>query len=625
MEDEGSGQFGRPESRARNGADAVAPPRPPLAAGVASVAVNLLALALPLAMLQVFDRVIPYAALDTLLLLVIGLFVTIALDLALKAARAVILGASAEAFERRILAAVTRRALSAEPDAFGEEPALARFERFGAAAQLRDFAGGEGRLLGIDLAFVAVFTATIWLIGGWLVLVPLSALAIMFGVSLLFRRAQSGLFERRRAVDARRFAFLGELLERIATVKAHRMEAPLLRRYEVLQEQAAEASRSLVFVANLSQSFGAVFGQATTAAMALVGGWLVIRGDLGIAALAACTLLNGRAVQPMMKLNGVWSQAEGVAAAQRKLAALADLPALAAPGAVPAQALRGEVEARGLARRNPGRSEPIFEPIDFRAPAGGRLIVTGGDGAGKTTLLRMLLGEVAPSGGAALIDGRPAAEWRGARGRGGVAYLDQRPVVFHGSILENIAPSGRADDIADGLAAAAALGLDEEIRRLPQGYETRLGRAGGAASYSFLQRVALARALALRPRILLFNEANTAMDRPSDERARAALAALEGETTLIVVTRRPGWIALSDNVVTLAAPSRAAPAAGPETLALSWAQMVAPGRAAPPPYRLTRAELVKEGRAAQPAESRPAARPGLRRRRPARAPDAIAG
>lgn len=585
----------------------IAAPPPPWAAIIATLGVNLLTLLLPLVMLQIFDRVIPYQSGSTLLLLTLGLFLAGALDFALKIARAVLMGDAAERYERSLGAAATRRALAANPAEFEAETAPARFERLVAVSQLRDHAGGDGRLLALDLAFVCVFIGLIWHIGGWLVAVPLSALALMFGVSLAFRRAQFALFDARRSVDARRFAFLGEFLERIATIKTHRMEAPLLRRYEILQEQSAKASRSLVLVAGLSQSFGSVFSQSAAAAMALVGGFLVIRGEIGIAELAACTLLNGRAIQPLLKLIGVWSQAEGVAAARRKVAGLMALPAVDAPVKPPA--FHGAVEARGLTVRSPGMETPLFVDVSFHVPAGGRLVVTGDDGAGKTTLLRILLGEERGHGGEALIDGAPAADHAMRRGRGGIAYLDQRPAIFQGTIIENIALSGHDRHVEDALAAAAALGLDEEIRRLPHGYETEIGRAGGATSLNFLQRVALARALALKPRILLFNEANTAMDRPSDERALAALKALEGETTLVVVTRRPAWIALTSNVLRLAGPERRRAEAA-EPYRLSWREMVTPGYGAPPPYRLKRAEMVKAGR----AEARPASRRAAPRR-----------
>ncbi len=583
---------------------AVIPPAPSAPAIAATFAINLLSLALPLAILQIFDRVVPHRATDTLLLLTLGLFLAIGLDFALKTARALLMGAAAEAYERRLLDRVTRRALAADPERFDEEPALGRFERFAAVAQLREHAGGEGRLLAVDLAFVSVFAGLILQIGGWLVLVPATALLSMFLISLAFRRVQFECFDRRRMVDARRFAFLGEFLERIATVKAHRLEAPLLRRYEMLQDQAAAASRRLLFLAHLSQSFGAVFGQAATAAMALFGGWLVIRGDLGLAELAACTLLNGRALQPMMKLIGVWSQAEGVAAARRKVAGLAALPPRVDAAPVAASPFRGEVAAREIALRAPGGGAMLFEHLSFHVPAGGRLAITGDDGSGKTSLLRLLLGELTPSAGKLLIDGAPAVTWRDRRGRDGLVYVDRRPVVFQGTILENLAPSGAREDVEAGLAAAAALGLDEEIRRLPHGYETPLGHSGGASSLNLLQRVSLARALALKPRILLFNEANTAMDRPSDEKAREALSALLGETTLILVTRRPAWIALTENVVRLAGPVEE-----PGVLALSFAEMRKPGRSAPPPYRLSDAEMVKASRSAAPARKSALAAP----------------
>lgn len=541
---------GASEQRQTRARSPLAPPRLPLTVLIASLGVNLMTLALPLVMLQIFDRVMPFQAHETLLVLCLGLGVAIVLDFVLKACRIILMSHAAERFETRVNAAAARAALDAAPDDFERESASARFDRLNAVAQLRDHIGGPGRLLAIDLPFVTLFAAMIWYVGGWLVAVPIACVICLVVVCAAMRRMQARLFDARQSVDARRYAFLTEFLERIATVKAHRMEQPMLRRYELLQAQSVEASRRLIHIAGLSQAFGAIFSQVAVAAMGLFGAFLVVRGEIGVAELAACTLLNSRAVQPLLKLIGLWAQAEGVAAARRKAEGMLALPSRRA--AAPARSLAGAVELRDVEMRVPGRGAPLFSGLSFAVRPGACAAITGADGAGKTTLMRLLLGEAAPSAGAALIDGAPAADFVAARGVGGVAYVDQAPVVFQGSILDNIALVAEPERVEAGLAAARALGLDEEIRRLPFGYETRLGAGGGSMSLGFLQRIALARCLALRPRILLFNEANTAMDRPSDRRALAAIAALAGGTTVILVTRRPAWIALAETQVTLA-------------------------------------------------------------------------
>jgi ATP-binding cassette subfamily C protein LapB len=509
----------------------------------ASVGINLLALALPLVLLQIFDRVIPFGSLDTLTVLSLGLLAALVLDLAFKLCRITLLGVAGEDYERALTRRVVAHVLGARTDDFARVRSGTHLDRQDAIAALRDAHAGSSRLLAIDLPFTLVFVAMIWLVGGALVVVPLGCFAVLIAVRWLMHRVQAPVLRQRRAVDERRYSFLGEFLSQIETVKAFGMEAQMLRRYEALQDNSVDAGRKLTLVTQASHAFGAVFSQAAIAAMGLFGAHLVITGRLGVGEMAACMLLNGRTIQPMLKTLGLWVQVEAVGESRRRLA---DLFATPQREPVEAPPLDGALSLREVTL--PDRDAAALPAISVELAPGGCLGVAGPDGSGKTALLGMLQGEIDAPG--VLIDGRPATEFAERRGRGGIVYLDRTPVIFEGTIRENLSLFGDADAFDRAAEIARRLGLEAEIHRLPDGYETRLGDGLGA-NLGRLQRIAIARALALEPRILILNQANTALDHHADAAVLCELQALWGDTTLVIASSRPSWLALADVTVDL--------------------------------------------------------------------------
>ncbi|SDX80786.1 ATP-binding cassette, subfamily C, LapB [Albimonas donghaensis] len=547
------------------------------AVAAASLGINLLALALPLALLQVFDRVLPNQSDSTLMVLFGALLVAAALDFALRLARLGLLGDTGERYELRLTDAVTARMLDADPAAFEAVTGGAHLDRINAIAQLRDHYGGQGRLLALDIPFAAVFVGLIGLIGGPLALAPLGCICALALASAGLRRLQAPALAGRESVDRRRYSFLMESLGQIETMKAHAMEPRMMRRYELLQSQAERASRRLIWASGMTQAVSAVLSQVGIAAMAATGGLLAVQGRLGIAEIAACMLLNGRAMQPMSRVVGLWVQRAHLQAAEARLKEVESLaPDAALMASERPGAMFGRVSVEGVRLGMGG--EAGARNVSFIARPGGCVALTGASGDEGSTLLRMVAGEVAPGAGAVRIDGQPAQRFAHMRGRRGVVLVDGRAALFEGTLLDNLSMFGDAEARDAGMEAARRIGLGEQIDRLPLGFDTpALIRGRLAGTLGFAQRIAIARAIACDPRILLFDEANTALDLVADRQLMAALEALRGRTTLILSTRRPSYLALADEVIDLsghdldatpaeasAAPSPAAPSAEAE-------------------------------------------------------------
>ncbi len=528
-------------------------PPPGLAVLAGSFALNVLALAMPLAMLQIFDRIIPFQSSGTLMVFLMGLVVVTGLEFVLRVARIVLLGHAGAAFEADLGCRVLDHTLNSVPRDHERNTAGTHFDRFGAVARLREHHAGQGRLLAIDLPFTVIFVGLIGLIGGWLVLVPLCLLAVIALAGAVMRAVQAGLLERRSSVDSRRYSFLIEFLSQIATVKSGRMEEQMLRRYEMLHAQSIDASRRIIALAGASQTFGAALGQVAVAAMGLSGAYFVIAGAIGIGDLAACMLLNGRTTQPMLKLLSLMSQQEGKRQAQAKIGEISATPLRRLKRKPPAP-LQGAIALRNVAFRHPTSGTVLFEGLTADMAPSEKVALRSGDAGGRSSLMRMILAEQAPSEGQIRLDGFPAHVFGEARGPGGIAILDQDPVIFRGTILDNITLFGSIGPRERALAISESMGLDIDIRALPLGYQTPLGTGGGMHSMGFLQRVCIARVLCLGPRLLLFNNAASALDRPAATRAARAISDHAGDATMVLVAAQPDLQALATRDLWLSRP-----------------------------------------------------------------------
>ncbi|MEM9585471.1 MAG: ABC transporter transmembrane domain-containing protein [Pseudomonadota bacterium] len=521
---------------------------PPIGLSVlaATFALNVLALALPLVVLQIFDRVIPFNATETLTFLFLGLCLVALLEFTLRSARTVLLGNSGKMLESRLCNRFIEATLSARPEAFSKTTPAAHLEKFGAIAQLRGYYAGQGRILAIDLPFTGIFIAMIWLVGGWLVLVPLGCACLLLLFKASLQAAQAKIFDKRRVLDGRRYSFLAEALSQIRTLKANTMEAQILRRYELLQAQTTDISHSIIRFSGLAQSFGALFSQFAVAAMGLFGSYLVITKQIGIAELAACMLLNGRTVQPMLKALSLWVQSENISAARHKyedVAALEPQPQTLNH----AEALVGRVRAEKLAVKKEDAECFVFHSVDATLPEGKCMLLSGDAGSGKSEFMKLILGELTPAEGKMLIDDRPAADFLATRGLGGIGYVDHHPLLFAGTVLENMSAFGDGDAIEHALELSVELGVEKYIHRLPLGYNTQVLTSHALQhNAAALQGISLVRALALRPKLLMVNGIGAALDPKTRAGFAKLIEAEKGRMTTIIAEDSSCFDSLAD-------------------------------------------------------------------------------
>jgi ATP-binding cassette, subfamily C, bacterial LapB len=525
-------------------------PSVPFAVKFASFSVNLLALALPLSIMQVYDRVIPNHSLATLAYLFLGLTLAISIDLVLKIARSALLSWQATQFVEKVEDEAVSRFLRAPNGAFERDPAAVNVNRYAAAAALADYHSGQARLVAIDLPFVAIALIVLTIVGGTMVLVPavlffvFAALAI--GRARIFRK----ILESRTAQDNRKYDFIAEVLAGIHTVKGMAMEPQMQRRFERLQQAVAETTMASILTGQANQTSATLYGSVSQLIVVTVGGSQVINDHLTMGALACCTMLSGQILQPLLRAISLWTEKESVDHRRAEVRLLLEVPSVQpVPAAADRANVIGDIQFEKVVFRYDAAAGLALGVVDLSIKAGTIIGVKGKDGSGRTTLLKLIRGDIEPASGRVTIGGVSTTEPNFLAIRPGIAYVGAAPVIFSGTIMENLtifSPEKR--DFARKMSQL--LGLEATINLLPDGYETMLGRGmGDDLPMSIAQQVNIVRALTNRPRVIALDEANMVLDAIAEPALIRALQTLRGHLTVIVVTHRPSLLALCDRLM----------------------------------------------------------------------------
>jgi ATP-binding cassette, subfamily C, bacterial LapB len=496
---------------------------------LSSFAINLLGLALPLVVLQVFDRVLQHSSLNTLFLLIAGLFCLVAAETTLRFARNRLVGRAAlrECFDLQMRGAV--RFLDSPRSAAANMTADRAFDAMTAMDETNRFLSGEGRLALLDFPFILLFLGFIWAIGGMVAVMPL-CLIVLFSAwtvwsSTSFKRALKAQVE----FDFDRYAFYAECLKGIATVKALAIEPRMQRRLEHLLQSSAPVNYDLVLRANRIIASGQLFASLTMLSVVTVGGLLAIQGAITVGAVAACSLIGNRVTQPVLRIIGLWGQLEAAQLARERFA-----PLMALPRAARLPRPEGAAAIQITRLRLGGHTEDMGRAIDLKIEPGEVIGILNSDFAQRSELLEILRGQRAPRGGSVLIDHADVTTPEGRAALNDSFSLGWEPVIFRGSILDNISMFRRVSQTS-AIAGARRLGLDSVLQVLPEGYDTVLGDVGAAAlPLDILQAICIARAVAIRPRLLLLDLRRVPPDDVSTRACAGAIKELRGDVTIIL-------------------------------------------------------------------------------------------
>jgi len=513
---------------------------------LAAGALNILGLALPLAMLQIYDRIIPNAAFGTLGILVLGLGTAIIMEAVLRQARSAIIAWEGARFEHRTTVELVERFLDA-PVAEVESKAIGtHLDRLNSVEAIRDFYGQQASLLLVDAPFLIIYLGLMAYIGGAMVLAPVLLVALFGTLAWVTGHALHDVHGKRKVLDDRRYNFIVEVLSNIHTAKGLAMERVLARRYERLMASSAALSWRANYLGSVSESFGSGFAQLSTIAVGGFGAWLVIHGQMSTGALAAATMLAGRSVQPLLRSLALWTRYQAVRLSMERMRAIASMPRERNEDAATLGALES-LTLENVFFRYVEEGPQLFAGLDLTIRRGETIGISGANGCGKSSLLWMLMGGLHPQEGRVTVNGAPIETINLKTLRQQVAFIPQRAVLFKGTVLDNLTNFDVDANLAQALDLATALGLDRYFAGVPDGYEMEIGAAtNGGLPSGVVQRIAMVRALVGDPQLILFDEANAALDQAGDKLMRELLVRYQTRAAIVIVSFRPSLLAIAD-------------------------------------------------------------------------------
>jgi ATP-binding cassette subfamily C protein LapB len=519
---------------------------------LSSMAINFLTLALPLVVLQVYDRIIPSNSTDTFTFMVIGLIIVVILDGGLRYLRTYATTWAATRFEHAASIRATDVFLGSEVQDFETTPPGVQMERFSAIEALRDHQSGQGLISYAELPFAVIFVALIGVIGGPLVFAPLAICVIAAVFALWLGYSLDKIIRKRNLLDDNRYNFIFQVLNGIHSVKGLGMEAMMCRQYQHLHAPVAQIMEKMVFYSSLGQSFGAILSNFAMVSVALLGSVFVINGDLTGGSLMACTLLGGRAIQPLIRMIGVWVQYRSIKLSHERLKDLGDIRQenYEPIHSEKTPEISGDIKFDNASIYQVNTGLPIFKGLNLHVRAGECIAVLGQVGGGKSSLLEAIAGFIPVQDGHLYYDDVDSREISYRKLRTQMGYVRQNAPLFRGSLRENLTKFRSREHLPAALEVADKLGLTEIIAAMPKGLDTAVGEsASEGLSGSVQQMVSLTLTFADKPKILLLDEANTALDGDADRRLREYLESLKGDTTILMITERPSLINIADRVL----------------------------------------------------------------------------
>ncbi|NRA19813.1 MAG: type I secretion system permease/ATPase [Oceanospirillaceae bacterium] len=519
---------------------------------IASFLINLFVLANPLFVMNVYDRVVPNSAIETLWVLAIGVFVVYSFDFGLKMLRSYFLEIAGKKADILMSAMLFEKVMSMQyahmPKSVGSFASnLREFE------SIRGFLSSTTTTLLIDIPFAVIFLIVMFLIGGPLVYVPLVAIPIILIYSLIASRKLKVTIEQTFAASAQKNSTLIECLTAMETVKTQRASSVLQLRWEQAEGFIAKWSLKSKMISSSVTNFAGFVTQMSSVCLVIVGVYLISERELTMGALIAANILSGRVLQPMAQVTGLVTSFFQSKTALQSLNQIMLLPDERAEGKnyVHRPELRGSIEFNSVKFSYPEAEQISLDKVSFTIKSGEKVALIGRIGSGKSTIEKLLLGLYKPDEGSIRIDGIDLNQIDPIDLRGNIGYVPQELMLFDGTVRDNIIMGSPEIDDRSLIKAAAVAGVDQFVNKHPQGFEMPVGERGARLSGGQKQAIAIARALIHSPNILILDEPTNSMDNSSEDYLRKQLSAYCKERTLILVTHKMSLLSLVDRIVVM--------------------------------------------------------------------------
>jgi len=519
---------------------------------LAALLANLFALGMPLFTMNVYDRVVPNRAFETLWVLALGLLLMLVSDLVLRTMRGRFVDLASARADVKLSAFIMERVLGARME---QRPASAGSfaSNLRAFESVRDFIGSATVVAFIDLPFALIFMVVIaWI--SWIMLIPLVVgAAIMLVFALAVQGRMHELAEITYRAGAQRNATLIEGLVGFETIKALAAEAPIQRKWEKSAALLARVGAQLRLLSTTASNTSGFVQQFINLAIVIVGVYLISERELTMGGLIACTMLASRAMAPVGQVAGLLVQYHTAATALSSLDEMMarDVERPEDTTFVGRGVLKGAIDFRDVSFSYPGQSEPALRNLNFSIKPGEKVAILGRIGCGKTTLEKLILGLYQPTQGAVLVDGIDLRQLDPAELRRQIGYVQQDVMLFYGSLRDNIMMGAPLADDGAIVRAAEIGGILGLVNQHPKGFDMLVGERGESLSGGQRQGVAIARAVINDPPIVLLDEPTSSMDFSSEEDIKRRLSEFAAGKTLVVISHRTSLLDLADRIIVM--------------------------------------------------------------------------
>ncbi|WP_204352644.1 type I secretion system permease/ATPase [Salinicola halophilus] len=519
---------------------------------LASLLLNLFAVAAPLFTMNVYDKVVPNQAFDTLWVLATGMAIIVGFDLLMRQLRAWFLDTAGKKSEillsAKIFAKVMNLRMDARPASVGAF--VKNLQEFDS---VRDFFTSMTMTTLVDLPFALLFLVVVWIIGGPLVIVPIVALIVLIGYAIAIQWPLKHSIELGSRLATEKHARLVESVAGLESIKLANAQGETQRRYE---RAVGEIAKWGVKSRNLSTSVSSLtmsVNQISTVALVVVGVYLISEAQLSMGGLIAGVMLTGRALQPLAQTALLITRFGQTRSAMAAIDQIMQLPDEVEEDKnyVHRDRLSMRLEFDHVGFRYGEQSPAVLSDVSFSIEPGERVAIIGRMGAGKSTVQRLMSGLYRATEGSIRIDGLDINQIHPADVRRQIGFAGQDSALFFGSIRDNII-LGQPYAAEEAIQRAADVsGVSEFTRRDPDGLDRQVGEGGRLLSSGQRQSVLLARAILTHPSLLLLDEPGSHMDNRAEALLRRTLRDMPRSQTLILVTHKSSMLEVADRVIVL--------------------------------------------------------------------------